>query len=118
MSRLGHLGAQLYRGDVSYDFIGRRKVWYTLSAILLLISVASLIFRGLTLGIEFRGGAEFRVKAAPVTESTVLSTVQDVLGGGNEIVVQTVGPNTAPAHTETLPREDIPKGQDTRASTF
>ena len=36
MSRLGHLGAALYRGDVSYDFVGRRKFWYTLSAILLL----------------------------------------------------------------------------------
>jgi preprotein translocase subunit SecF len=118
MSRLGHLGAQLYRGDVSYDFIGRRKVWYTLSAILLLISVASLIFRGLTLGIEFRGGAEFRVKAATVTESTVLSTVQDVIGGGNEIVVQTVGPNTVRAQTETLPSEDIAKVQDALASKF
>jgi len=97
MSRLGHLGAQLYRGDVSYEFIERRKVWYTLSAVILLISIASLMFRGLTLGIEFRGGAEFRVKSPTVTESTVLSTVQDVIGSGNEIVVQTVGPNTVRA---------------------
>jgi preprotein translocase subunit SecF len=118
MSRLGHLGAQLYRGDVSYDFISRRKVWYTLSAILLLISLGSLIFRGLTLGIEFRGGAEFRVKAPTVTESTVLSTVQDVIGGGNEIVVQTVGPDTVRAQTETLPSEDIAKVQDALATKF
>jgi preprotein translocase subunit SecF len=118
MSRLGHLGAQLYRGDVSYEFIERRKVWYTLSALLLLLSVGSLMFRGLTLGIEFRGGAEFRVKSPTVTESTVLTTVQDVIGGGNEIVVQTVGPNTVRAQTETLPSEDIAKVQDALATKF
>jgi preprotein translocase subunit SecF len=118
MSRLGHLGAQLYRGDISYDFISRRKVWYSLSAFLLLLSLGSLIFRGLTLGIEFRGGAEFRVKSPTVTESTVLSTVQDVIGGGNEIVVQTVGPNTVRAQTETLPSEDIAKVQDALATKF
>ncbi len=118
MSRLGHLGAQLYRGDVSYEFIERRKVWYTLSAVILLLSIGSLMFRGLTLGIEFRGGAEFRVKSPTVTESTVLSTVQDVIGSGNEIVVQTVGPNTVRAQTETLPSEDIAKVQDALASTF
>ena len=65
----GHLGARLYRGEVSYDFIGRRKVWYTVSAVILLvISIVSLLFRGLTLGIEFRGGAEFRVTSPTVTE--------------------------------------------------
>ncbi len=118
MSRLGHLGAQLYRGDVSYDFISRRNVWYTLSAFLLLLSLGSLIFRGLTLGIEFRGGAEFRVKSPTVSESTVLSTVQDVIGGGNEIVVQTVGPDTVRAQTETLPSADIAKVQDALATKF
>ena len=117
-SRLGHLGAQLYRGDVSYDFISRRNVWYTLSAFLLLLSLGSLIFRGLTLGIEFRGGAEFRVKSPTVSESTVLSTVQDVIGGGNEIVVQTVGPDTVRAQTETLPSADIAKVQDALATKF
>jgi preprotein translocase subunit SecF len=118
MSRLGHLGAQLYRGDVSYDFVSRRKVWYTLSAVLLLISVGSLIFRGLTLGIEFRGGAEFRVKSPTVSESSVLSTVQDVIGGGNEIIVQTVGPDTVRAQTETLPSDDVAKVQDALATKF
>ena len=61
MSRLGTLGARLYRGEVSYEFVEKRKIWYTISAILLVISIASLMFKGLTLGIEFKGGAEFQV---------------------------------------------------------
>ncbi len=118
MSRLGQIGARLYRGEVSYDFISRRKLWYTISAVLLLISLGSLLFRGLTLGIEFRGGAEFRVKSPTVSESTVRSTVQDVIGGGNEVIVQTVGPDTVRAQTETLPSEDIAKVQDALAAKF
>ncbi len=35
MSRLGSLGHQLYTGEISYDFVGRRKLWYTISAVLL-----------------------------------------------------------------------------------
>ena len=63
MSRLGTLGARLYRGEVSYDFIGHRKIWYAVSAVLLVVSIVSLLTLRLNLGIEFRGGAEFRVKS-------------------------------------------------------
>ena len=31
MSRLGDIGGRLYRGDVSFDFVGRQKLWYTIS---------------------------------------------------------------------------------------
>ncbi len=31
MSKLGNLGAQLYQGKVSIDFVGRRKTWYVAS---------------------------------------------------------------------------------------
>jgi preprotein translocase subunit SecF len=101
MSRLGSLGAHLYRGEVSYDFIARRKIWYTLSAIVLLISIGSLLTRGLTLGIEFRGGAEFRVTSPTATEGNVESTVAAQVTG-NEIVVQKVGNQTIRVQTETL----------------
>ena len=43
MSRLGTLGARLYRGEVSYDFIGQRKTWYAVSAVLLAVSIVSLL---------------------------------------------------------------------------
>ncbi len=100
MSRLGTLGARLYRGEVSYDFIAHRKIWYAVSAVLLVVSIVSLLTLRLTLGIEFRGGAEFRVKSPTVSQDAVRSTVEDIVGG--EIVVQSVGPNTVRAQTETL----------------
>jgi preprotein translocase subunit SecF len=117
MSRLGSLGAHLYRGEVSYDFIGRRKVWYTLSAIVLLISIVSLLTRGLTLGIEFRGGAEFRVTSPIATEGNVESTVAAQVKG-NEIVVQKVGNQTIRVQTETLTSKQLEQVRSVLATRF
>lgn len=61
---LGSLGQRLYTGEKSFNFVGRRKMWYLISAAILIVAIASLLIRGLNLGIEFRGGAEFRVPSA------------------------------------------------------
>ena len=116
MSSLGSLGSRLYRGEVSYDFIGHRKLWYTVSLILLAVSVVSLLVRGLTLGIEFRGGAEFRVAAPSASEESVRDTVGDVVGG--EIVVQRVGNSTIRAQTETLTSDELEEVQTALAERF
>jgi preprotein translocase subunit SecF len=116
MSRVGSLGARLYRGEVSYDFIGHRKLWYTVSLVLIAVSVVSLLVRGLTLGIEFRGGAEFRVAAPSASEESVRDTVGDVVSG--EIVVQRVGNNTVRAQTETLTSTELEEVQTALAERF
>jgi preprotein translocase subunit SecF len=116
MSRLGTLGARLYRGDVSYEFVEKRKVWYTVSTILLVISIGSLLIRGLTLGIEFKGGAEFQVTSPKATESAMLNTVSKVVGG--EIVVQRVGTNQVRAQTEKLTSNQLEKVQQALIDRF
>ncbi|MDQ1666945.1 MAG: preprotein translocase subunit SecF, partial [Actinomycetota bacterium] len=116
MSRLGSLGAKLYRGEVSYDFIGKRNVWYTVSAVLLLISVGSLLIRGLTLGIEFRGGAEFRVTSPTVNEQTMRDLVSSTVGG--EVVVQKVGADTVRAQTEKLTTAQLNEVQTALSQRF
>ncbi|MDT7754078.1 MAG: preprotein translocase subunit SecF [Pseudonocardiales bacterium] len=64
MSKLGDIGARLYRGDVSIDFVGRRKTWYLASLAIVVIALGGLLFRGLNYGIEFRGGVEFNAQIA------------------------------------------------------
>lgn len=116
MSRLGTMGAKLYRGEVSYDFIAKRKVWYAVSAALLAISLGSLLFKGLTLGIEFRGGAEFRVKSATVSEQAMRSTVSSAVGG--EVVVQRVGGDTVRVQTEKLTTAELSEVQTKLSQRF
>ena len=43
MSRVGDLGGRLYRGEVSFNFVGRQRLWYTISGLILLISVVALL---------------------------------------------------------------------------
>ena len=54
------LATRLYRGEVSYDFIGHRRRWYTASSIVMLIGLLSLVIRGLNPSIDFTGGAQFQ----------------------------------------------------------
>ena len=67
MSRLGSIGGRLYRGEVSVDFVGRRKLWYTISGLILVISILALAFRGLNYSVEFKGGNLFQFKAPGVS---------------------------------------------------
>ncbi|MDH5279235.1 MAG: protein translocase subunit SecF [Actinomycetota bacterium] len=70
MSRISDFGGSLYRGDVSIDFVGRRRQWYAMSAVLLLIALSSLVWKGLNFGIEFEGGSVFAVPSATCTVET------------------------------------------------
>jgi preprotein translocase subunit SecF len=90
MSRLGSIGGRLYRGEVSVDFVGRRKLWYTISGLILVISIAALAFRGLNYSVEFKGGNLFQFKAPGVSTTQVASVVKDA-GGGDDPVVQQLG---------------------------
>ena len=87
MSRFGDFGAKLYRGELSYNFVGRRRVLYSISLGLLLISALGLFGRGLNLGIEFRGGAEFQVKTTVGTVEQARTAVASV-GIENSIVTK------------------------------
>jgi preprotein translocase subunit SecF len=55
----GNWGAALYRGEISYDFVGRRRRWYAISAVLVVLSLYGLLFHGLNRSIEFKGGDVF-----------------------------------------------------------
>lgn len=60
-NRLTTFGNDLYTGTRSINFVGRRRLWYVIAAVLLAISVAFPIVRGFNFSIEFRGGSQFVV---------------------------------------------------------
>ncbi len=69
MGKLSRLGNDLYEGRVSVDFVGRKWLWYTISGVILALSIGGLMFKGLNLGIEFEGGVEYTV-SVPAAEAT------------------------------------------------
>ena len=74
MSRIGQIGGRLYRGEVSYDFVGRKRRWYTISGAILLISIVALFVHGLDFSVDFKGGAVFQF---PASASQTVTQVQD-----------------------------------------
>jgi preprotein translocase subunit SecF len=67
---------RLYRGETSFDFTGRRRIWYALSGIIILAGLVSLGVRGFNLGIEFKGGTSWEVPANGVTTNAATDAVK------------------------------------------
>lgn len=74
------IATRLYKGEAGINVIGRRKVWFTVAAVAVLIAVLSFAFRGFTLGIDFSGGNEFQVPASVGQMSDAETAVNDALG--------------------------------------
>ncbi|MGW7289337.1 protein translocase subunit SecF [Streptomyces sp. NPDC054847] len=78
MSRLGNLGARLYQGEVGYDFVGKRKVWYGVSILITITAIVALAVQGLNMGIEFKGGAVFTTPKADVSVSQATEVAEEI----------------------------------------
>jgi preprotein translocase subunit SecF len=90
MSRLGNIGGRLYRGEVSVEFVGRKRLWYAISGLILLISVVALLTRGLNYTVDFKGGSVFQFSAPSASVSQVRATVKGA-GAPDDPIVQSVG---------------------------
>ncbi len=110
MSRRSSLCDRIYRGESGIDFVGRRRTWFIVSGVLILISLAALGFRGLNLGIEFQGGAVFSVPNATCSvpdarDTAAAATGADVIvteTGAGIVRVQT--PPVEPAQSQDISR--------------
>jgi preprotein translocase subunit SecF len=112
MSKFRDIGHKLYTGEVSYDFVGRRRRWYVISAVLIAVSLLSIGIRGFQWGIEFEGGADFQVQTA-VTDTTITDMQEAVTNAGvpdlGEATVTTVGNDQVRVQTRTLdPVNEVP----------
>lgn len=92
MSKLGNLGARLFHGEVGYDFIGKRKIWYGVSVLITITAIVALAVQGLNMGIEFKGGAVF---TTPKTSASVEQAQESAeKASGHQAIVQKLGNDT------------------------
>jgi len=112
MSKLSNIGHALYQGKVSIDFVGRKWLWYSISAGIVLLALFGLLGKGLNLGIEFKGGVEYRVVmgSGQATQANV-TKIRDAVAreagdagidAAKAPVVNTSGANTIRIQTEPL----------------
>lgn len=81
--------SRIYRGEISADIVGKPKIWYSISGLLLVLSIAGLIIQGLNIGVEFKGGSVFTFKAPGHSIEQVRGSVAG--GGAHQVIVQKAG---------------------------
>lgn len=101
MAKFSGLGGRLYRGETSVDFIGKRKIWYGISGLLILASAATLFTQGLHLGIEFKGGSSFTVTSNNASVQTAESALTEA-GIKTQTIIQKVGNDKVRIQTDAL----------------
>ena len=101
MAKFSGLGGRLYRGETSVDFIGKRKIWYSISGLLILASAVTLFTQGLHLGIEFKGGSSFTVTSTNASIQTAESAL-DEAGITTQTIVQKIGNDKVRVQTDAL----------------
>ena len=82
--------SRLYHGETNVDFIGKRNLWFAVSAVLILVSLLAMplrgaesscspplpsYFKGLNCGIEFKGGISIE---APIKDTSDLADLDDL----------------------------------------
>jgi len=67
---------RLYRGQTSFDFIGRRRWWFGVSALIIVLGIAALATRGLNEGIDFKGGTSWVVSSQTLTVAEATAAVK------------------------------------------
>jgi preprotein translocase subunit SecF len=103
---------RLYHGETSWDFVGRRNIGFIISGILVLLTIGSLGFRGLNLGIDFEGGVAWEVQRNSLTSDgaegilsangidTRSAKIQTLSGSSGERLRIQAGDQTAEVQTK------------------
>jgi preprotein translocase subunit SecF len=125
---------RLYTGTGAFEVIGKRKMWYSISGLIVLVAVASILLRGFTFGIDFEGGTKVSMPAAGQNGTVSTQQVEDVfskaIGKAPEsvVVVGSGASETVQIRSETLTNEQTealrtalfdafhPKGSDGQPS--
>ncbi len=95
----------LFRNEHHFDFPAMWRKALIGSAVLVLVSVGALVFRGLNLGIEFEGGTAWEVTAPGVS----VADTRDALGGtGAESgKIQTLGSDAIRVRADLDTQEEV-----------
>jgi preprotein translocase subunit SecF len=111
---------RLYTGTGAFEVVGRRKLWYSISGVIVAICIASMVVRGFTFGIDFEGGTKVSMPAAGATTERVEEVFSQALGKDTEtVVVVGNGPSaTVQIRSEALNNDETTKLRDALFDAF
>jgi preprotein translocase subunit SecF len=106
---------RLYVGNGAFDIVGKRKRWYVVFGVILLICILSIVFKGFNRGIDFTGGTRVQMPAisasGPISIEAAKESFEKALGK-EPAATQTVGTGdsaTIQIRSETLNADQVLK---------
>jgi preprotein translocase subunit SecF len=78
---------RLYTGTGAFEVVGRRKLWYGVSGAIVAVAILSIILRGFTFGIDFKGGTTVSFPRGNTQVAQVEDVFRKTLGSDPESVV-------------------------------
>ena len=82
----GNVFSRLYHGETNFNIVGRWKLWFAVSGLLIAIGLGALFANGLNLGIDFTGGTVWKVEAGSATVGQVEDAMAEL--GYQDVQVQ------------------------------
>ena len=79
--------SRLYTGTGAFEVIGRRRLWYGISGAIVAIAIVSIVLRGFTFGIDFKGGTTMSFPRGDAQVTQVEQVFRQTLGVDPESVV-------------------------------
>jgi len=94
MGRMGDFGNNLYTGKTSFPFVGKRRLWFILAAVLVIASCLVPLVKPIQFSIEFTGGSQFTVNDVADPDQLAASDAVASVVEGATSKVATVGDDT------------------------
>lgn len=80
--------------NLNFDFVGKRKMFYVISTVIILAGIISIFTRGFNLGVDFQGGRSYVIKFENAVDAEKLAAALKPVFGGIAPVVKTYGSNS------------------------
>ncbi|MGP6204089.1 protein translocase subunit SecF [Microbacterium sp.] len=102
MRSLNQLGNDLYSGKTSFPFVGKRRLWFIIAAVLVIGSALVPFIRPIQFSIEFTGGSQFTVSGVTNPDQLIATAAVQSVVPGATTKVATVGAETVRVQTDQM----------------
>jgi preprotein translocase subunit SecF len=103
---------KLVPSETSWDFFGKWKMWLGISAVLVVISMASFLIQGLNYGIDFRGGTTIRTESALPVDVAAYRAALEPAGLGDVSITEVFDPTFGPDQNVAMVRIEAQEGDE------
>jgi preprotein translocase subunit SecF len=119
MKSFATFGNELYTGERSYEFVGKRNIWFGITGVAVLLSIlVPILVGGFNFGIEFRGGSQFTVSDVAHTDVSIGERAVSAAIPGQVAVVTNVAGNTMQVQTDQLSDDQTIKVKDALKTAY